>query len=142
VARALELRSSVPPSVQATVRQGHVLLTGRVAWPYQKREAEKAIRYIRGVRGIANHITLDARGLERDVRHRIVQALHRNANIDANHIAVTVTGDTAILTGTVGSWLQRESGERAAADAPGIVRVDNRIVVEPPSMDAVPDELC
>jgi osmotically-inducible protein OsmY len=141
-ARALELRSSVPATVQATVRHGHVTLTGRVAWPYQKREAEKAIRYIRSVRGVANHITLDARGLERDVRHRIVQALHRNANIDANHIAVTVTGDTAVLTGTVGNWLQRESAERAAADAPGIVRVDNRIVVEPPSMDAVPDELC
>lgn len=141
-ARALELRSSVPDSVQATVRNGHVTLTGRVAWPYQMREAEKAIRHIRSVRGIANHITLDARGLERDVRHRIVQALHRNVNIDANHIAVTITGDTAVLTGTVGSWLQRESAERAAADAPGIVHVDNRIVVEPPSMDEVPDELC
>jgi len=141
-ARALELRSSVPDTVQATVRNGHVTLTGRVAWPYQLREAEKAIRYIRGVKGIANHITMDARGLERDVRHRIVQALHRNANLDANRISVTVTGGTAVLTGTVGSWLQRESAERAAADAPGIVHVDNRIVVEPPSMDEVPDELC
>jgi osmotically-inducible protein OsmY len=142
VVRALELRSSVPSTVQATVRSGHVTLTGRVAWPYQKREAEKAIRYIRGIRHVANHITLDARGLERDVRHRIVEALHRNANLDADHMAVTVTGDTAILTGTVRSWLQRESAERAAADAPGIVHIDNQIVVEPPSMDAVPDEFC
>lgn len=142
VARALELRSSVPPSVQASVKSGHVTLTGSVVWPFQKREAEKAIRYIRGIRHVVNRITLDARGIERDVRQRIVEALHRNANIDANRIAVTVDGARAILTGTVGTWLQRESAERAAADAPGIVHVDNRIVVEPPSMDAVPDEMC
>jgi osmotically-inducible protein OsmY len=142
VARALELRSSVPATVQATVRSGHVTLTGRVAWPYQRREAEKAVRYIRGIRHLANHLVLDARGLERDVRHRIVDALHRNANLDADHIAVTVTGDTAMLTGTVGSWLQRESAERAAADAPGIAAVDNQIVVESVSLDAVPDDIC
>jgi osmotically-inducible protein OsmY len=67
-----------------------------------------------------------------------VEALHRNANIDARHITVTIEGSTAILTGNVGSWLQRESAERAAADAPGIARVDNRIVVEPPAAATVP----
>ena len=53
-----------------------------------------------------------------------------------------VSGDRAILTGTVGTWLQRESAERAAADAPGIAHVENRIDIEPPFFDAVPDEIC
>jgi osmotically-inducible protein OsmY len=71
----------------------------------------------------------------------VAEALHRNANIDARHITVEVAGDRVILTGGVGSWLQRESAGRAAADAPGVARVDNRILVVPLSTEA-PDEMC
>ena len=130
VVRALELRS-VPAAVQAVVHDGHVTLTGKVEWLFQKRESEKALRHVRGVRGVFNHIKASPRAAERDVRHRIVEALHRNANVDAGHIVVTVTGEKAILTGTAGTWLQRECADRAAADAPGIAQVDNQIVVEP-----------
>jgi osmotically-inducible protein OsmY len=142
VARVLELRSTIPETVQAAVHSGHVTLTGKVNWLFQKREAEKALRHISGLQGVVSHITVAPRAVERDVRHRIVEALHRNANIDARHIVVTISGDKATLTGKVGTWLQRESAERAAADAPGIAQVENRIVVEPPSFDAVPDEIC
>jgi osmotically-inducible protein OsmY len=142
VARALELRSTIPDAVQAAVHNGHVTLTGKVDWLFQKRDAEKALRHVRGVRNVMNHIMVAPRAVERDLRHRIVQALHRNANVDARHITVTVSGEKATLTGSVGSWLQRESAERAAGDAPGITHVENRIVVEPPSFDAIPDEMC
>jgi osmotically-inducible protein OsmY len=142
VTRALQLHSALPDGVQAAVHSGHVTLTGAVDWPYQKREALKAVRHIRGVHGVMDYITVAPRAAERDVRHRIVAALHRNANIDARHITVTIEGDKAILTGTVGTWLQRESAERAAADAPGIAQVENRMVVDPPAIEAVPDEIC
>ena len=130
IVRALELRSTIPETVQAAVHHGYVTLTGLVNWMYQKRDADKAVRHIRGVRGVMNHIAVAPRAVERDVRHRIVEALHRNANLDSRHITVSVAGDKAILTGTVGTWLQRESAERAAADAPGIAHVENRIAVE------------
>ena len=142
VVRALEMWSTVPDGVQAAVHQGHVTLTGKVDRLYQRRDAEKAVRHIRGLRNVLNYITVVPRAVERDVRHRIAEALHRNANVDARHITVTVSGDRAILTGSVGTWLQRESAERAAADAPGITQVDNRVVVEPRSLDAVPDDMC
>jgi osmotically-inducible protein OsmY len=136
IARAFELRSTIPSTVQAAVHNGHVTLTGQVDWPFQKREAEQAVAHIRDVRSIMNHMTIAPRAVERDVRHRIVEALHRNANIDARRITVTISGDTAILTGHVGSYLQREAAERAAADAPGIAHVTNHIVVEPRWFDA------
>jgi osmotically-inducible protein OsmY len=142
VVRVLELRSTIPDSVQAAVHSGHVTLTGKVDWLFQKRDAEKALRHIRGLRGVENRILVAPRAVERDVRHRIVDALHRNADIDARHITVTISGNKAVLTGSVGSWLQRESAERAAADAPGIAQVENRIMVKPPSLDAVPAEIC
>ena len=143
IVRALELRSTTPATIQATVHMGHVTLTGQVEWQFQSRDAEKAVRHIRGVRNVINRIKIARRAVERDVRHRIVEALHRNANIDARHITVAVSGEKAILTGNVGSWLQRESAERAAADAPGVVQVENHIMVEPRLVEeAVPDEIC
>jgi len=144
VVRALELRSTIPESVQATVHNAHVTLTGKVHWLFQKRDAEKAVRHIRGVRNVFNHIAVASHAVVRDVRHRIVQALHQNADVDTRHITVTVSGDTATLNGTVGTWLQRESAERTAANAPGISQVENRIVVQPlyESFDDVPDEIC
>lgn len=128
--RALELRSMIPETVQAVVRNGHVTLTGNADWLYQKEIAEKAVRHVRGVRGVVNYVTVTPRDAVRDVRYRIVRALHQDADVDARHITVDVSGDTATLTGTVGTWLQRESAERAAANAPGIAHVDNRIIVQ------------
>jgi len=142
VVKALELHHTIPAGVQATVHLGHVTLTGIVDWMFQKYDAERAVRHIRGVHNVVNRITIAARAVERDVRHRIVEALHRNADLDARHVRVTLAGDRATLTGTVATWLQRETAERAAADAPGIRAVDNRIMVEPPKSTDDEDEIC
>lgn len=129
--RALSMRSSIPANVQAVVHNGHVTLTGTVEWLYQKYEAEKAVRHIRGVRGVFNHLVVKPRAVEKDVRHRIVKALHRNADIDARHIMVTIDANIATLTGRVGSFHQFEAAARAAASAPGVTRVDNRLEIRP-----------
>jgi osmotically-inducible protein OsmY len=143
-ARSLELRSTVPDGVQATVHKGHLTVTGNVNWLFQKEDAEKAVRHIRGVRHVHNHIVVAPQAAVSDVRRRIVKALHQNADVDARHITVTLSGTTAILTGTVATWLQRDSAERAAANAPGVARVDDRITVEPPYRpdDDDLDDLC
>ena len=57
--------------------------------------------------------------------------LHHSADIHSRRISVTVSNEVVTLQGTVRSWLQREAAERAAGSAPGIRRVDNRMVVEP-----------
>jgi osmotically-inducible protein OsmY len=139
VARSLELRSTVPDNVQATVHHGYVTLTGETMWEFQRRDAEKAVRHIRGVRGVVNRIGLTPMSAARDARHRIVAALHRNADLDARHVTAHAAGDVVTLTGHVGTWLQRNIAERAAADAPGIRRVDNQITVDPPTDE---DEIC
>jgi osmotically-inducible protein OsmY len=144
VARGLELHSTIPEGVQAAVHHGYVTLTGRVSWLYQKRQAEKAVRHVRGLRGVLNHIEVVPRAVERDERHRIVQALHPNAKINAHHVIVAVTDGVATLTGTVGSWLQRDAAERDTAAAPGIKHVENRLLVDvpPPEPGDTVDEMC
>jgi len=137
--RALDLRGTVPATVQAVVHDGHVTLTGKAGWLYQARDAEKAVRHIKGVRGVFNHIEVAGGAVARDVRHRIVQALHRTADLDARQVSISLHGGIATLTGSVTTWQQRETAEQAAASAPGIVRVQNEIRVEP---SETVDEIC
>jgi osmotically-inducible protein OsmY len=139
-AHALTINAAVPEGIQATVRSGQVTLTGAVTWLYQRQAAEQTVRHIHGVRAILDYVTVLPRAVERDVRHRIVAALHRQANLDASQITVAVDGDTVVLDGTVATWLERECAEHAAADAPGITTVKNRILVAPPALDD--DEIC
>jgi osmotically-inducible protein OsmY len=134
-ARALDLYATIPSGVKAAVHNGHVTLTGVVPWPYQKKHAEKIMRQIKGVRGVFNRLMLAPRTVERDIHHRINEALHRNANVDARQITVTVDGNTVTLTGTVRTWLERDSAERAVADGPGITTVINHIAVVPAQSD-------
>jgi osmotically-inducible protein OsmY len=141
-ARALELRIGVPESVQAVVHDGHVTLTGKVSWIAQRKNAEKAVSHIGGVRGVFNHIEVTPDRTYKDVRKRIVEALHRPADVHARHISVGIDGDAAVLTGTVATWSEREAAERAAGDAPGIRWVDNRIVVEPGDRPDDVAEMC
>jgi osmotically-inducible protein OsmY len=130
-ARALTTAPGVPESVQASVHNGHVTMTGTVEWLLQKEYAESAIHNVRGVKGLANRIEVSPKATKHDVHRRITQALHRHADLDAHNITVTVIEDTVKLTGTVPSWLQRETAERAASCAPGIRHVDNDIHVVP-----------
>ena len=55
---ALELYGTVPENVQAAVHHGRVTLTGTVEWPFQKRDAEKVVQHVRGVRHVTNYIVV------------------------------------------------------------------------------------
>jgi osmotically-inducible protein OsmY len=142
-AAALKLQTPVADKVQIAVHHGHVGLTGRVEWLTQREAAAAAVQHVPGVRGIANYIDVTPQPAFRDLHRRIVAALHRNADIDAMNLRVDVTGDVVTLTGSVTSLLQREAAERGAASAPGIRRVENKIVVIPPAIDDIDeDEIC
>ncbi|MFN7606715.1 MAG: BON domain-containing protein, partial [Hyphomonadaceae bacterium] len=64
-----------------------------------------------------------------DIRNRIVAALERSADLDADTITVSADGDTVKLSGKVHSSYERRLAESAAWAAPGVNRVENNIVV-------------
>jgi len=66
--QALQARTGIPSGLSVTVRDGYVTLAGDVDWMYQKTAAERAVRYLRGVRGLFNHITVRPRVAPKDVR--------------------------------------------------------------------------
>jgi osmotically-inducible protein OsmY len=143
-ARALETHLIVPPTVQVVVRNAHVVLTGTVRSLFQRVVAEKAVRYVKGIKSLVNRVTVTPAPTIDDIRPRIVRALHEDADIDARGLSVVVSGNTVTLTGTVRSWHERESAERAAMHAPGITHVENLIAVEwSDDEDArIEDEIC
>ncbi|MCT2279572.1 BON domain-containing protein [Micromonospora chalcea] len=52
-ARALALNSTIPQeAIKVSVSHGWVTLQGEVEWQYQRREAERIVRNLRGVTGV------------------------------------------------------------------------------------------
>jgi len=131
VVNALQWNISVPADrIKPKVEKGWVTLEGEADYNYQKDAAERAIRYLTGVKGITNLITVKQRATPADLKERIKEALQRTAQFDAERITVEVQGNKAILSGTVRSYAEMKEAERAALKAPGITEVENRITVD------------
>jgi osmotically-inducible protein OsmY len=119
-------------TIKVVVRDSWVTLEGQTEWQFQKNTAENAVRRVRGVKGVANLIVLEPRAKPADIWQKIQEALKRNAEIDANRVTVETDGSEVILSGTVRSWLERHEAERVAWSAPGVTKVEDRIVVAHP----------
>ena len=129
VVNALEWHVWVPSKVQATVEKGWVTLSGEVTWDYQRTSAEDALKFLSGVRGIVNNLTIQSEVTSTTVKEAIGKALKRNAEIDAKNIKVTTNGGKVTLTGTIDSWSERQEAGSAAWGTPGVLEVDNSLVV-------------
>lgn len=124
----LNWSASVPrDQVKVLVDHGRVTLQGSVDHRYQKDATEIAVRNLRGVREVSNHIALKPRVLSRDVKSQIQKALHRAAQVDAQSISVEVSDGKVILRGEVHTFADRAEAERAAWAAPGVSAVQNEI---------------
>jgi osmotically-inducible protein OsmY len=130
VVNALAWDIEVPAEkITAKVENGWITLKGEVDWNYQKVAAERAVRYLAGVKGISNLIDVKPLVSPVEVKSKIEAALKRNAELDAKSINVETTNGKVILKGHVRSWAERADAEHAAWAAPGVREVDDRLTV-------------
>ena len=115
--------------IKVIVDKGWVTLEGQVEWNYQREEAERAVRRVKGVTGVINTILLKPRVEPSEIKRKIEEAFRRSAEIDASRITVETNGGEVVLRGTVRSWAERQEAERAAWKAPGVTRVVNQIAI-------------
>lgn len=133
-ARAMDVLrwNTIVPSdaIQISVRDGRVTLTGNVYWHYQRKAAEQDVRKLSGVVGVDNHISIHPQAPAAYIAQQIEDALKRNAEVEAKAIRVTVQeGGKVLLEGNVRDWKEREVVEQAAFSAPGVIAVDNHLLI-------------
>lgn len=125
---ALERAVDVPSdSVKAVVRSHHITLSGEVPWHYQREAADRAVRYVRGVFGVSNSISVKPTVTPVGLKTAITAALVRNAQLEGSAITVTTDGGHITLEGAVHSWAERRQADTAAWSAPGVTNVSNHL---------------
>ncbi len=127
---ALQWDVEVPEEqIQVKVDNGFVTLSGGLEWNFQRSAAERAVRYLLGVKGVINHIKISPRVEKQDVAKKIKDALVRSADLEASRISVETTEGVVTLKGKVRSHTERAEVERAAWSAPGVKQVNDLTTV-------------
>jgi osmotically-inducible protein OsmY len=129
-ANALKWNASLGQcDITAVVSNGCISLSGDVAYGYQVNVAEAAVRYLLGVTGILNNLSIKPSVEMVDVKKKIEDAFQRQARLDAKAIDVRLNDNQVTLKGFVSSWREKDDAARAAWAAPGVCKVENQLLV-------------
>jgi len=129
-ANALKWNASLGQcDIKAVVEDGCISLSGHVPYGFQISAAEAAVRYLMGVTGILNGMTIMPSVKMEDVKQKIEDAFQRQERLDAKDIDVRLNDNKVTLKGFVSSWREKEDAARAAWAAPGVCKVENQLLV-------------
>jgi osmotically-inducible protein OsmY len=139
IKRDIELELEWEPGVDARniavkTSDGVVTLTGFVPSYFDKYEAERVAKRVRGVKAVANDLEVKlATGSERpdpDIARDAVDRLKRELPYSSQNIRVTVRQGWITLEGDVDWDFQRRSAEAAVRNLTGVKGVSNLIRIK------------
>lgn len=116
--------------VKVKVEKGWVTLEGELTCNDQKTAAKDAVCKLMGVMGVSNNITIKSESKDAIEKEDIENALKRNWSLNDKDINVNVSDHIVTLTGTVGSWYQKDEAARIAWNAAGVWEVINELEIE------------
>ncbi len=135
---------SIFDSVDASVKDGVVTLTGRVTMPYKKDEIEKRVSRIDGVKQVHDQIAvLPVSQFDDQLRYRIARAIYSNPNfwnyaIMADPpVHIVVEHSRVTLTGVVQSDVERMVARSIAGSQFGVMSVVNNLKTDAEVKDAL-----
>ncbi|WP_191485762.1 BON domain-containing protein [Pseudomonas sp. FEN] len=115
--------------VKVSVSDGWLVLSGEVDSDHQRQTAGYSVRYLQGVRGISNDIVVKPHASSDTIKSDIEAAFKRRAIVDAHGIDVRVQDGEVILSGAVGSLLERDMARSTASGTAGVLKVVDNLVV-------------
>ena len=124
---------SSPDDIAVAVKDGVVMLSGFVHSYWEKDAAEKAVKRVYGVKGVANDIEVKLTWTRTDpeIARDAVQELQSHVSLPADKIKVTVKNGWVSLEGTVDWQYQKTIAESAVKKLKGVIGVTNNIEVKP-----------
>jgi len=119
--------------IAVAVKDGVVTLSGFVPSFWKKDAAEKAVKRVYGVRGIANDIEVKLfwQRTDPEIARDAVHELESHVSIPADRIKVTVKDGWVTLEGTVDWEYQKSLAQSAMKKLKGVSGVTNKIQVTP-----------
>jgi osmotically-inducible protein OsmY len=131
VVNALKWHVWVPQNaIKVKVEQGWVTLEGTVDVEFRRESADNAVRYLTGVKGVINLITVNQAAVNSsEVKAKIENALRRGTELWAKSVKVEVIGNKVVLRGSVRSRAERSDVEHAAWAAPGVGQVEDNLTI-------------
>jgi osmotically-inducible protein OsmY len=124
--------------ISVAVKDGVVTLSGFVPSFWEKDAAEKAVKRVYGVRGIANDIEIKLfwQRTDPEIARDAVHELERHVSIPTDRIKVTVKDGWVRLEGTVDWEYQKSLAQSAMKKLKGVSGVTNKIQVTPKASSA------
>jgi osmotically-inducible protein OsmY len=119
--------------IAVAVKDGVVTLSGFASSYWEKDAAEKAVKRVYGVRGVANDIDVKPLSSRTDpeIARDAVHELESYISIPADQIKVTVKGGWVTLEGSVEWQYQKAIAESAVKQLRGVLGITNNIQVKP-----------
>ena len=119
--------------IAVAVKEGVVTLSGYVSSYWEKDAAEKAVKRVYGVRGVANDIQVKLSTMRTDpeIARDAVQELESHISIPYDKITVTVKSGWVTLEGSVNWQFQKSPAESSVKELRGVIGVTNNIEVKP-----------
>lgn len=118
-----------PNSVKVMAEKGWVTLSGNVEWKYQQVAAVVAVRYLKGVIGVFDHIQIQPQSESKSIKVNIESALKRSTLDNADKITVRVNGAEVTLSGVIDNWSDRSIVKHSAWAAPGVRKVVDNLTL-------------
>jgi osmotically-inducible protein OsmY len=131
-------------SVDASVKDGVVTLTGRVTMPFKRDDIEKRVAKVDGVREVHDEISvLPVSQFDDQIRYRVARAIYTNPNfwnyaiVADPPIHVVVEHSRVTLTGTVQNEVDKALARSIATSQFGVMSVTSNLKTEAEVKDAL-----
>lgn len=118
-------------NIGVAVTGGVVTLTGHVSSYAEMIAAEKAVKRVRGVQGVAQEIEIrypeDKKLADDQIAKRALDILAWNVQLPAGALQVTVSGGWVKLSGEVEWYYQKQMAENSVRKLSGVTGISNLI---------------